>query len=102
MTLKDLNYSFSGSLTITEFVLLSLVILEDSSNLDTYVGEILIQILQKYFLYRYCYAKFSWTNSSRFFHGLLDSFKCHGKIGPTGKSQMFYLVRNYMDEYIHL
>ena len=40
MTLKDLNYNFSGSLTMTEFVLLSLVILEDSCMLDTHVGEL--------------------------------------------------------------
>ena len=41
MTLIHLKYCFSGSLTITEFVLLSLVMLEDSGMLDTYVGEIL-------------------------------------------------------------
>ena len=37
----DLKYCFPGRLTITEFVLLSLVMLEDSGMLDTYVGEIL-------------------------------------------------------------
>ena len=41
MTLKDLNYCLSASLTITEFVLLSMVILDDSCMLDTYVSEIL-------------------------------------------------------------
>ena len=35
------KYCFPGKLTITEFVLLSLVMLEDSGMLDTYVGEIL-------------------------------------------------------------
>ena len=47
MTLKDLNYCFSASLTITEFVLLPLVILEDSCMLDTYVSEILNKIQKK-------------------------------------------------------
>ena len=41
MRLTDLKYCFPGRLTITEFVLLSLVMLEDSGMLDTYVGEIL-------------------------------------------------------------
>ena len=41
ITLIDLNYCFPGRLTITEFVLLSLVMLEDSDMLDTYVGELL-------------------------------------------------------------
>ena len=41
MRLTDLKYCFSGRLTITEFVLLSLVMLEDLGMLDTYVGEIL-------------------------------------------------------------
>ena len=41
MRLTDLKYFFPGTLTITEFVLLSLVMLEDSGMLDTYVGEIL-------------------------------------------------------------
>ena len=40
MTLTDFKYSFSGSLTISEFVLLSLVILEDSGMLHRYLGEI--------------------------------------------------------------
>ena len=44
MTLKDLNYCLSASLTITEFVLLSMVILEDSCMLDTYFSEILNKI----------------------------------------------------------
>ena len=44
ITVIDLKYCFSGSLTITEFVLLSLVILEDSGMLDTYIGEILNKI----------------------------------------------------------
>ena len=35
------KYCFPGKLTITKFVLLSLVMLEDSGMLDTYVGEIL-------------------------------------------------------------
>ena len=47
MTLTDLNHCFSGSLTITVFVLLSLVILEHSCILDTYVGEIVNTILKK-------------------------------------------------------
>ena len=47
MTLTDLKYCFSGSLTITEFVLLSLVMLEDSGMLDTYVAEIVNKILKK-------------------------------------------------------
>ena len=41
ITLLHFKYCFPGSLTITEFVLLSLVMLEDSGMLDTYVGEIL-------------------------------------------------------------
>ena len=41
ITLLDLKYCFPGTLTITEFVLLSLVMLEDSGMLDTYVGELL-------------------------------------------------------------
>ena len=41
LLLIDLNYCFPGRLTITEFVLLSLVMLEDSGMLDTYVGELL-------------------------------------------------------------
>ena len=48
MTLKDLSYCFSASLTITEFVLLSLGILEDSGMLDIYVGEILNKIKKKF------------------------------------------------------
>ena len=40
----DFKYCFPGRLTITEFVLLSLVMLEDSGMLDTYVGEILNNI----------------------------------------------------------
>ena len=47
MTVTDLKYCFPGRLTITEFVLLSLVMLEDSDILDTYVGEMLNQILKK-------------------------------------------------------
>ena len=46
MRFIDLKYCFSGSLTITEFVLLSMMILEDSGMLDTYVGKILNQILK--------------------------------------------------------
>ena len=41
ITLLHFKYCFPGSLTITEFVLLSLVMLEDSGMLDTYVGEML-------------------------------------------------------------
>ena len=41
ITLIDFKYCFPGRLTITEFVILSLVMLEDSGMLDTYVGEIL-------------------------------------------------------------
>ena len=41
ITLIDFKYCFPGRLTITEFVVLSLVMLEDSGMLDTYVGEIL-------------------------------------------------------------
>ena len=44
MTLTDLKYCFSGSLTITEFVLLWQIILEDSGMLDTYVCEIVNKI----------------------------------------------------------
>ena len=40
---------FSGSLTITDFVLLSLVILEDSGMLDRNVGEILNNIEKTYY-----------------------------------------------------
>ena len=47
MTLADLIYCFSGSLKMTEFALLSLVIWEDSGMLDTYVGEIINKILKK-------------------------------------------------------
>ena len=47
MTLKDLSYCFSVSLTITEFVLLSLAIWEDSGMLDIYVGDILNKIKKK-------------------------------------------------------
>ena len=43
----DLKYCFSGRLTITVFVLMSLVMLEHLSILDTYVGEILNIILKK-------------------------------------------------------
>ena len=46
MRLIDLKYFFSGSLTITEFLLLSMMILEDSGMLDTYVGKILNKILK--------------------------------------------------------
>ena len=45
MTLNNLKYCFSGSLTITEFVLLSLVILENSCILNRYVNEILNTII---------------------------------------------------------
>ena len=41
ITLIDFKYCIPGRLTITEFVLLSLVMLEDSGMLDTYVGELL-------------------------------------------------------------
>ena len=44
MTLTDLKYCFSGILTITEFVLLSLIILEDLGMFDTYVCEIVNKI----------------------------------------------------------
>ena len=40
---------FSGSLTITDFVLLSLVILEDLGMLDINVGEILNNIQKTYY-----------------------------------------------------
>ena len=40
---------FSGSLTITDFVLLSLVILEDLGMLDRNVGEILNNIQKTYY-----------------------------------------------------
>ena len=39
--LIEFKYCLPGRLTITEFVLLSLVMLEDSGMMDTYVGEIL-------------------------------------------------------------
>ena len=45
MTLNNLKYCFSGSLTITEFVLLSLVILENLCILNRYVNEILNKII---------------------------------------------------------
>ena len=45
--LQILNIVFSGSLTITEFVLFSMVILEDSCMLDIYVDDILNIILKK-------------------------------------------------------
>ena len=48
MRLTDLKYCFSGSLTITEFLLLSLVILEDSRMLDIYFDDMLNQILKFY------------------------------------------------------
>ena len=47
MTLTNLNHCFSGPLTITEFVLLSLVMLEDSGMLDTYGTEIVNKIFKK-------------------------------------------------------
>ena len=47
ITLIDFKYCFPGRLTITEFVLLSLVMLEDSGMLDTYVAEIVNKILKK-------------------------------------------------------
>ena len=39
--------------------------------------------------YSHCYAKLSWTNSCRFLDGLLDSFKCHGKIGSNRQKANF-------------
>ena len=47
ITLIDFKYCFPGRLTITEFVLLSLVMLEDSGMLDTYVTEIVNKIKKK-------------------------------------------------------
>ena len=44
MTLTDFKHCSPGRLTITEFVLLSLIILEDSGMLDTYVCEIVNQV----------------------------------------------------------
>ena len=44
MTFTDLKYCFPGRLTITEFVMLSLVILQNSGMVDRYVGQILNQI----------------------------------------------------------
>ena len=44
ITLIDFKYCFPGRVTITEFVLLSLVMLEDSGMLDTYVAEIVNKI----------------------------------------------------------
>ena len=49
MTPTDLKYHFSGSLTITEFVVLSLVILEDLCMLNRYVSEILNKIMTEDF-----------------------------------------------------
>ena len=40
---------FSGSMTITDFVLLSLVIVEDLGMLDRNVGEILNNIQKTYY-----------------------------------------------------
>ena len=47
MTLTDFKYCFLGSLTITEFVLLLLVILEDYGMLNTYFYEMLNKMLKK-------------------------------------------------------
>ena len=44
---KDLKYCSSGRLTITEFVLLSLVILENSGMLNRYLGEMLNKNLRE-------------------------------------------------------
>ena len=46
MTLSDFKNCFSGSLTITQFVLFLLVILEDWGMLNRYVGEMLNNILK--------------------------------------------------------
>ena len=47
ITLTDLKYCFSGRLTITEFLLLSMVILEDSGIRDRYVSQIFKQIFRQ-------------------------------------------------------
>ena len=47
MTVTYFKYCFPGRLTITKFVLLSLVMLEDSGMLHTYVGKMLNKILKK-------------------------------------------------------
>ena len=47
ITLTDLKYCFSGSLTITEFLLLSMVILEEYVIRDRYVSEILKQFFKQ-------------------------------------------------------
>ena len=47
MTLTDFKYCFSGSLTMTEFLLLSMIILQNSGVLNRYVGKMLNQILKK-------------------------------------------------------
>ena len=47
ITLTDLKCCFSGSLTITEFLLLSMVILEESGIRDRYVSEILKQFFKQ-------------------------------------------------------
>ena len=47
MRLTDFKYSFSGSLTMTEFLLFSMIILQDLGMMNRYVGEMLNQILKK-------------------------------------------------------
>ena len=47
MTLTDFKYCFSGSLTMTEFLLFSIIILQDSGMVNRYVGDMLNQILKK-------------------------------------------------------
>ena len=138
MTLTDLKYCFPGRLKITEFVLLSLVILEDSRMLDTYGAEIVNKIFKKITqeqLMNYNAPTptdiyFSPPKHLQLISAQYKSYRnifftatamqnCHGrtvldflmdywtisnvmvKFPPTGR-QMFYLVLNYMGEYIKL
>ena len=132
MTLTDLKYCFPGRLTITEFVLLSLVMLEDLGMLDTYGAEIVNKILKKitqeqlkkynaptptdiYFSppkhlqlisaqYKSYRNIFFTATAMQNCHFLMDYWTISNvmvKFPPTGR-QMFYLVLNYMGEYIHL
>ena len=139
MTLTNLKYCFSGSLTITDFILLSLVILEYSCMLDTYLGEILNKIkknIKQEQLMKYCtptptdiwlsppkhlqFIGAQYTFYRHIFFTATAMQNCHGtrvleflmdywtisnfmlKFPSTRKTQMFYLVLNYMGEYIHL
>ena len=69
----DVSYYISGSMTMTEFVLLALVMLEDSGMLDTYVGEILNKTKKR------------------------DNTKGVDELEPRGKDNMnAYLINNFI------